>query len=158
VAGLLSGLPSTMHALATGRSPLAAARAAGEVVRRPGLPGGVAAHAVLSVLWGAVLGVLLPRRRTVAWGAVGGAAIALLDLTIAAHRYPPIAALPRAGQVADHVAFGALVGAVLSRRDRWHVGLSASHRGRVEPSSRRDAVRGWRGRRRGGATSANRRR
>jgi hypothetical protein len=45
-------------------------------------------------------------------------AIAALDLGVAARRFPAIAGLPRAAQVADHAAFGALVGAVVARRRR----------------------------------------
>jgi len=48
-------------------------------------------------------------------GRLGGLGIAALDLGIAQRRFPAIAALPRAPQVADHVAFGAIVGAVLGR-------------------------------------------
>ncbi|MDQ3308295.1 MAG: hypothetical protein M3499_08085, partial [Actinomycetota bacterium] len=50
-------------------------------------------------------------------GALAGLAIVGLDLTIAERRFPAIAGLPRAPQVADHVLFGALVGAVIARRD-----------------------------------------
>ena len=117
VAGALSGAPSTLHALATGRSPLAAARAAGELLGRAGLARGLAAHTFVTLWWTAVLAVLLPRRTgpgvAARHGAIGGLAIAALDLAIARRRVPAIAALPVAGQVADHLAFGALVGTVL---------------------------------------------
>lgn len=117
VAGTLSGAPSTLHAVATGRSPLAAARAAGELLGRPGLVRGLAAHMIMTMWWTAVLSAVLPRRTgagtAARLGAVGGAAIAAIDLTIARRRFPAIAALPAAGQVADHLAFGALVGTVL---------------------------------------------
>jgi hypothetical protein len=115
VAGSLSGLPSTVHAVATGQPMLGAARAAGELLGRPGLAGGAIAHAAVTIGWTAVLVALLPRRATVTWGAVGGLAIAGLDLTIADRRFPAIASLPRLPQVADHVLFGALVGAVVAR-------------------------------------------
>jgi hypothetical protein len=117
VAGVLSGAPSTVHALVTGRPVLGAARAAGEVLGRSGLARGLAAHAALSLVWAAVLGAVLPRRRRVLRGALGGLAIAGLDLTIAERRFPDIAALPRLPQVLDHVAFGALVGVVLDLLD-----------------------------------------
>jgi hypothetical protein len=116
VAGTLSGVPSTVHALATGASPLAAARAAGQLLGRPGPVRGGFAHAALSLGWATVLAAALPRRHPTRWGAVAGLAIAALDLGIADRRVPAIAALPRGPQVADHVAFGALVGAVLGRR------------------------------------------
>jgi hypothetical protein len=41
-----------------------------------------------------------------------------LDLTIAGRWFPAIAALPRLPQVADHILFGALVGAVVAQRRR----------------------------------------
>jgi hypothetical protein len=117
VAGTLSGAPSTAHALATGGGVLTAARAAGELLGRPGLVRGAVAHVGLSVGWAAVLGVVLPSAHQVAWGAAAGLAIAGLDLGLAEHRFPAIAALPRGGQVADHVAYGALVGVVFAARD-----------------------------------------
>jgi len=118
VAGALSGAPSTAHAVLTGRSPLAAARAAGVLLGRPGLTRGTLAHATVSVGWAFVLARLLPRRRTALWGGAAGAAIAALDLAIARRRFPAIAALPTTPQVADHVAFGALVGLVLQVRSQ----------------------------------------
>ena len=118
VAGVLSGAPSTVHALVTGRPVLGAARAAGEVLGRSGLARGLAAHAGLSLAWAGVLAAVLPRRRRVLGGALAGLAIAGLDLTVAERRFPDIAALPRLPQVLDHVAFGALVGAVLHASDQ----------------------------------------
>ncbi len=117
VAGVLSGAPSTIHALVTGRPVLGAARAAGEVLGRSGLARGLVAHAALSLAWAGVLAAVLPRRRRVLGGALAGLAIAGLDLTVAERRFPDIAALPRLPQVLDHVAFGALVGVVLEAAD-----------------------------------------
>ena len=77
------------------------------------MPRGLVAHTALTVWWTTVLATALPRRRTVAWGAVGGLAIGVVDLGIARRRFPAIAALPTVPQLLDHVAFGALVGAVL---------------------------------------------
>jgi hypothetical protein len=124
VAGALSGVPSTVHAVATGRSPFDALKAAGTLLQADDAPpsaqaaAGVVAHGVISLGWGVVLAVVLPRRRTVAWGALAGLVIAGLDLGVLGRRWPRIRALPRAPQVADHVAFGALVGAVVSRAGR----------------------------------------
>jgi hypothetical protein len=125
VAAVLSGAPSTVHALASGRSPLDAVEAAGTLL----LPddaaptaraaAGVLAHGAISLGWGVVLAAVLPRRRTVVWGALAGLAIAGLDLgVLGRRRWPRIRALPLGPQVADHVAFGALVGAVVSRTGR----------------------------------------
>lgn len=124
IAGVPSGVPSTVHALATGRSPFESIYAAGTLLAtdeapRPQLAAtGVVAHTVISLGWGAVLGVLLPRRDPVLWGATAGLVIAALDLGFIGRRYPRIAALPRWPQVADHVAYGIVVGALLSRSRR----------------------------------------
>jgi hypothetical protein len=124
VAGVLSGAPSTVHALATGRSPVEAIRAAGTLV----LPddaapsslaaAGVVAHGAISLGWGVVLAAVLPSRRAVVWGALAGLAVAGLDLGVLGRGWPRIRALPTAPQVGDHIAFGALVGVVLSRAGR----------------------------------------
>lgn len=123
VAALGAGLPSTVHALATGGDPLAATRAAGTLVpgrrHRPGLVAGVAAHLVVSAGWTAALAAADRRRRL---GPLGGAAagllVAALDLEVVGRSYPAIRALPRLPQWLDHAAFGALVGAVLTVRPR----------------------------------------
>jgi hypothetical protein len=124
VAGVLSGAPSTVHALATRRSPIDALRAAGTLLLADDAPptaltaAGVVAHAAISLGWGVVLAAVLPRRQEVVWGALAGVAIAGLDLGVLGRRWPRIRALPTVPQVADHVAFGALVGAVFSRAGR----------------------------------------
>ena len=124
VAAVLSGAPSTVHALASGRSPLDAVEAAGTLLLPDDAPpsaraaAGLVAHGAISLGWGVVLAAVLPRRRTVAWGALAGLAIAGLDLGVLGRRWPRIRALPTLPQVADHVAFGALVGAVVSRAGR----------------------------------------
>jgi hypothetical protein len=124
VAAVLSGAPSTVHALATGRSPLDAVQAAGTLLLPDDAPpsaraaAGVVAHGAISLGWGVVLAVVLPRRRPVGWGALAGLVIAGVDLGVLGRRRPRIRALPLVPQVADHVAFGALVGAVVSRAGR----------------------------------------
>jgi hypothetical protein len=122
VAAIVSGAPSTVHALATGRPPLDSARAAATLLPgrrdRPGVVAGAAVHVAVSAVWGTELALVLPRRHTVAWGAIAGIAIAVLDLVvIAPRRAPAIALLPQPWQWADHVAFGAAVGWILSRAD-----------------------------------------
>lgn len=122
VAAIASGIPSTAHALAIGADPLASSLAVGATVlsrerRRPVLVVVAAiAHVALCAGWASVLAALLPRRRGAAWGAVAGVGIAALDLGVIGRRMPRIRALPAAPQVADHVAFGAVVGFVLERR------------------------------------------
>jgi hypothetical protein len=121
VASVVSGAPSTVHAVVTGRPALEAARAAATLLPghrdRPGVVKGLLVHGAVSAGWGTALGLALPRRHTVAWGASAGLAIAALDLAVARRKAPAIAALPQAWQWADHVAFGATVGWVLSRPD-----------------------------------------
>jgi hypothetical protein len=122
LAAILSGVPSTLHAIAGRTNPLEASLAAGTLLlpreRRPSrlLPAAIAAHAALSLGWALVLAVSLPRRRTVAWSLPAGLAIAALDLGVVGRRYPRIRALAPVPQVLDHVAYTATVGWVLSRR------------------------------------------
>jgi hypothetical protein len=124
VAAVLSGAPSTLHALATRSSPLEATLAAGTLLlpreRRPLALAfaAVPVHLGLSFGWALLLAALLPRRRTVAAGTLAGLAIAALDLGVVGRRRPRIRALPQLPQVLDHVAYGATVGAVLSLRRR----------------------------------------
>ena len=127
VAGLVSGAPSTLHALLTGRDPLAAARAAGNLVlpseARPAhlILAGTAVHTVTSLGWGTVLAVALPRLpapdmgRAAWWGALAGLGIAAFDLGVVGRRRPLIRDLPVLPQVADHLAFGAVTGVVVAR-------------------------------------------
>jgi len=124
VAALLSGAPSTLHALATRTSPLEATLAAGTLLAprssRPAvlLLAAVPVHLALSFGWALLLAAVLPRRRTIAWATVAGLGIAALDLGVVGRRFPRIRALALAPQVLDHVAYGATVGVVLSRRRR----------------------------------------
>jgi hypothetical protein len=121
VASVVSGAPSTLHALVTGRSLIESVYAAGTLLtprttsRGRLAVSGLAAHAAISLGWGALLGLALPRRHPVLAGAAAGLAIAALDLGVVARRFPRIRALPAGAQVADHVAFGAVVGFALSR-------------------------------------------
>ena len=116
VAGLLSGVPSTIHALVTRRPLRVTVAAAGELLGRPSVVRGLAAHTIVTIGWTSVLLAVLPRTATAAWGAAAGAVIGVADLAIADRRFPAIAALPRLPQLADHVAFGAMVGAVVAVR------------------------------------------
>lgn len=122
VAVVLSGLPSTIDALVRGADPLEAGAAAGTLMLpaelRTGrlLLAGVAVHLALSLGWALVLASVLPRRTTVASGAAGGLAIAALDLGLVGRRFPRVRALPLPPQIADHVVFGAVVGAVVRHR------------------------------------------
>jgi hypothetical protein len=124
VAAVVSGVPSTLWALTTGRDPLEATLAAGSVLR-PGETrrsrlalAAVPVHLTLSFGWAAVLERVLPRRHEVATGSAAGLAIAALDLGLGRRAFPRIRALPLLPQLADHAAYGLTVGFVLARRRR----------------------------------------
>jgi hypothetical protein len=116
---VLSGAPSTLHALATGRDPLGATVAAGSILL-PGetrrgrlLAAAVPVHFALSLGWALALdraGVRSARR-----GALAGLTIGVVDLSLAARVLPRIRALPVIPQLADHAAYGAVAGHVLGR-------------------------------------------
>ena len=124
IAALVGGVPSTAWALLTGADPLEPTLAAGSLLlpnerRRTRLVLAAApVHLALSLGWAFVLERVLPRRHGIAAGTVAGAAIAALDLGLAARSFTRIRRLPLAPQVADHLAYGATVGYVLSRRRR----------------------------------------
>ncbi len=77
---------------------------------------GGAAHVAISLGWGVVLSAVLPRRHTMLAGAVAALGIAALDLGVIGRRLPAVRALDWRPQVLDHVAYGVIVGAVLSQR------------------------------------------
>ena len=120
---VLSGAPSTVIALRRGEDVLASTEAVGAVFipnprygwTRIGV--GAVTHLMISLFWARILQRLLrditDTHGSVAAGAAGGAAIALLDLGLIARLLPSIRALDGAPLVADHIAFGAIVGWVL---------------------------------------------
>ncbi|MFE9749906.1 hypothetical protein ACFYOT_33755 [Saccharothrix saharensis] len=114
VASVLSGVPSTVHALSTDGDVLRSTRAAASLLSGTGVIRGAVVHLGVSAFWAAVLAAVDRRwpldART---GAVAGAVIAAVDLEVLGRRFPAVRELHRAAQWADHVAFGALVGAVL---------------------------------------------
>ena len=122
VAALVSGVPSTVHALVTGRDPLAATVAAGSILlprerRRDRLVvAAVPVHVAISLGWALVLARLLPRRPRLLHGAAVGLAIYALDQGVGGRAFPRVRALPQLPQALDHVAFGLTVAAVLRRR------------------------------------------
>jgi hypothetical protein len=122
VAAAVSGVPSTLFALAAGHDPLAATLAAGSMVlpsetRRGRLvAAAVPVHVTVSLGWAVVLSAALPRRRTIALGAVAGLGIAAFDLGVLGRLFPRVRALPLLPQLADHAVYGATVGFVLASR------------------------------------------
>ncbi|HEY1828432.1 MAG TPA: hypothetical protein VGF87_10445 [Acidimicrobiales bacterium] len=124
LAGILGGAPSATHALVVGgdlRSVvdygLRATRAVGTLIPpgRPGLLRGTLAHFGISFLVGAVLARVLPRRHSALWGAAAGLGIGAFNLSVIGRRFPDIAALPLAPQLADNMAFGAVFALVVDR-------------------------------------------
>ncbi|MFC5730217.1 hypothetical protein [Nocardioides vastitatis] len=119
---IVGGAPSTLHALLTGRDPLAASYAAGRMVlpseQRPArlLAAAVLAHGALSLGWAVPIAAATPPRRAALFGAAAGLAVAALDLGVVGRRIPAIRALPQGAQVADHVAYGVVVALVCARR------------------------------------------
>lgn len=77
------------------------------------LPAAAGVHLALSLLWAQVLAMSLPRRHQVLWGAAAGLGIGTLDLLVLGRRWSKIGELPVLPQLADHVAFGAIVAWVL---------------------------------------------
>jgi len=75
-------------------------------------------HLALSLGWATAIALTAPRGRELAHGIAAGAAIAAVDLGLIGRRFPRIRALPLGPQIADHLAFGAVVGAVLAVRRR----------------------------------------
>jgi hypothetical protein len=124
VAAVVSGAPSTLHALLTGGRPLEPSLAAGTLLlpreRRATrlLLAAAPVHLGLSLGWALVLAAALPRRRTTELAALAGLGIAALDLGVIGRRFARIRALPQLPQLADHLAYGAAVGAVLCLRRR----------------------------------------
>ncbi len=106
LAAVLSGVPSTVHALAVGDDPLRATRAAGSLVGG-GVAEGVVVHLAVSAFWAFVLTRL--RVRGVLGGAIAGLLIAALDLEVVGRNNVRMRALPRGPQWLDHVAFGVLM-------------------------------------------------
>lgn len=120
-AGVVGGVPSTVVALMRAGDPLEATRAAGSMAlptehrQSRLLPAGLIVHSAISAFWGVVLAAALPRRGAVA-GAAAGGAIAALDLGLIGRRFRLIRELGVGPQLADHLVFGAVAGAVLARR------------------------------------------
>jgi len=115
----LSGIPSTLYALLTGRDPLEATRAAAAMLPLSGhlLVDAALVHGGVSVFWAALLFALLPRRSVVLWALTAAAAIGMLDLRIIAPRFfPEVAALEFWPQMADHLMWGLCFGGVLAMR------------------------------------------
>ena len=132
-ATLLSGLPSTLYALYRHEDVSEATRAAGAMLIPPGssmlelLQAAVVVHVAVSFFWAALLVRFLPNRHVIAAAIAAAIAIGVLDLrVIAPLMFPEVARLAFWPQMADHVMWGASLGAALAWRRRQ---LSRPRRG-----------------------------
>jgi hypothetical protein len=123
-AALLSGIPSTLYAWATGGNMMEATRAAGAMLvpltstDRELFVAAAIVHLCVSLFWAFVLVALLPPRHAFIGSIIALAFIAVLDLRVIGRLFPEIMALPFWPQFADHLAFGAVLGGVLEYRRR----------------------------------------
>ncbi|MCP9487156.1 MAG: hypothetical protein MSC30_15005 [Gaiellaceae bacterium MAG52_C11] len=121
-AAVLSGAPTTVYALAAGRDPLEATKAAGAILlprstrTLPLLLAAVPVHLAVSLGWAVALDRV--RVRGAARGAAAGLGIAALDLGVLGLGFPRLRALALGPQILDHLAYGVVVGVVLSRARR----------------------------------------
>jgi len=118
-AALLSGLPSTIHALSIKRDPLEPTVAAGSILlpreqrRERLLLAAIPVHLTLSAAWVLAIAVMAPRRNALVEGSIAGLAIAALDLGVIGNRFPRIRALQPLPQIVDHLVFGIVAVAAL---------------------------------------------
>jgi hypothetical protein len=123
-AALFSGLPSTVYAVLHNRDPLEATVAAGSILlpreQRRGrlVMAAIPVHLTLSVAWTVAIAIVLPRRNPLAEGTLAGLVIAALDLGVIGSRVPRIRALQTGPQIADHMAFGIIAAAELTRQEK----------------------------------------
>ncbi len=119
LAGILSGLPSTLWALITGGDIWEATLAAGAVLIGTDatfdqlLAAATVAHGGMSMFWAGALCAVLPRRSPIITGMIAGVFIAVLDILVIGQAFPSIRELAFLPQLADHMMFGAVVGAVV---------------------------------------------
>lgn len=123
IAGVVSGIPSTVYLLLTEGDLFASLNALVAMVTSSELPVlsricvAAAVHLAVSVFWASVLVLLMPRRAPMIGALIASAVIAFVDLKlIAPSFFAEAAALAFIPQLADHLAWGATVGAVLRMR------------------------------------------
>lgn len=69
----------------------------------------------ISAVCGELLARVLPKERSVGWGAVAGLLIGVVNVGVIGRRFPAIRALPLGPQLADNVAFGVVFALVVDR-------------------------------------------
>ena len=118
-AAVLSGIPSTLWALVSGGDVWEATLAAGAALIGSDatftqlLAAATVAHGGMSLFWAGVLCALLRKKWPTICGTVAGILIAVLDILIIGQAFPSIRELAFLPQLADHMMFGAVVGAVV---------------------------------------------
>ena len=124
-AALLSGFPSTVYALFTDGDPLEDTRAAGAMLisftssDTALIMAAIVVHVAVTLFWAFLLAWLLPRRH-ILWSCIAASAlIAFLDLKLIARWFfPDVYLLDFWPQFADHIVWGAALGAALEWRWR----------------------------------------
>lgn len=126
VAGTASVVPSAVHALASGRPWTLSERAAGNLVLPASTPParlagvGAVVRAAVALNWGVVLSRWLDRRHPIGHGLGAGLTLFGFQYLLIGRQRALVRVLPPAPQVADHLVFGAVAGAVLSRLRRMN--------------------------------------
>ncbi len=119
-AGAVSVVPSAVTAGA--RPWWHSAQAAGNLLLPASAPPGrllavgATTRAAVALNWGVVLSRWLDRRHPVAHGTLAGLALFGFQYVLVGRRRPLVAVLPALPQLADHLAYGGVAGAVLARR------------------------------------------
>jgi hypothetical protein len=122
IATLFSGIPSTLYAVLSGTDPWQAMRAAGAMLIPADsafpllLMAAALVHCTISFLWAALLVLILPPEHVILSSLVSAALIGVFDLLIVGQLLDTIYALPFWPQMADHLLWGALLGAILHVR------------------------------------------
>jgi hypothetical protein len=119
LAGVAGVVPSILHTIATGGDWLESINAVATMVKAENLTMGwrvsvaTAIHFAISLMWASVLIAILPRRQPLLWASAAGVVIAVIDLLVLAPIFfTEIGSLSFWPQLADHVVWGASVGAV----------------------------------------------
>ena len=127
IATVFSGIPSTLYNLLTSGDVAEPTRAAGHMLiasdsSDPSLFAAAAlVHTSVSFFWAAILVALMPRKHVITASILAAALIAIIDLRLIAPAFfPEVARLEFLPQLADHLMWGACIGATL--RYRWRAG------------------------------------
>lgn len=127
LAGAVGGVAGWVASALHGDLP-AAARAAGSIVLpERAAPAtlaavGVLTHSAVAMNWGVVMSRFLNRQRPTTHGVAVGVGLFAFQYWLFGRCYPRIRSLPAVVQLADHLLYGAVTGAALSRLRRRRSG------------------------------------